>query len=798
MSREIVRWVPKFVGKLPDMEFYRFIVVAVALISLPIIGVGQTISGKLTDALTGETLIGVNIFNQDNVGATSDIDGNYSLKLPAGEHTVKFKFIGYKIIEKEITIEEGVEVKFDAKMETESTTLDLVVVTGSQFEKKLADEMVSVDVIQSYLVENTASPDLKAAVGKVPGVTILDGQVSIRGGGGYSYGVGSRVQLVVDDVPMLTGDLKDIQWSVIPMETTDQIEVVKGSSSVLHGSGAMNGVIHVRTGWAKDKPETTFRIYQGLYSAPGNDSARWWDKTHNPIFTGVFFSHRQKVGHFDFVVGAHGSSDNTFRKGGQQQAFRTNIKTRYKVPNVKGLMFGLNGNIQYQQHGRFVLWQDNIEGAYIPLEGTASEDKYVFLNVDPWIQYSGKGTGFHSLKGRYYRVERRNSDWEDPSVSNVMYFDYRFQNQFKYGFNLIAGVQYQYIWSASSLYPDAGTLITHNPSVYAQVEKKFKDRITLLFGLRNETNLVGGLGTEMTWTGGDRIPGYSLSKRKFGVPLIFRGGANFKVAKKTNIRTSFGQSYRFASLGEKYLNASLGPIDIRPNNDLLPEQAWSAEVGIKQGFRVSGWHGNFDLALFWQEYKNMIEYAIVVDTSGFYFRPDNVTKARIAGFEIGLQGDGKLGPIPMRIFVGYTFNYPADLQTDTAQRNLGIYMQNLFTSIGNPDSLSELSILKYRSANIFKGDVEFDLWKFMVGFTAEYTSFIDRIDAAYAILPGFTEYRELNDRGIWRLDARIAFRISKKSSVSFLAKNFLNEFYSIRPGLMEAPRSFTLQYKLKI
>lgn len=49
----------------------------------------QTIKGKINDKSNGETLIGVNIFNQDNVGATTNIDGEYSLMLSVGEHPFK-------------------------------------------------------------------------------------------------------------------------------------------------------------------------------------------------------------------------------------------------------------------------------------------------------------------------------------------------------------------------------------------------------------------------------------------------------------------------------------------------------------------------------------------------------------------------------------------------------------------------------------------------------------------------------------------------------------------------------------
>ena len=764
----------------------KAIMLGALMLVLSVQSFAQTIKGKVTDKANGETLIGVNIFNQDNVGVTTDFDGVYELKLKPGEHSVTFKFIGYQNVTKSFTLKKDESITFNAKLSVESTTLDIVVVTGSQFEKKVSEEMVTIDVVKEYLIENTASPDLKAAVGKVPGVTILDGQASIRGGGGYSYGVGSRVQLVIDGLPLLTGDLKDIQWSAIPMETVQQIEVVKGSSSVLYGSGAMNGVINVRTGWATDKPETTFRIYQGIYTNPSEKDARWWDKVKSPVFTGAFFSHRQRIKNVDVVAGAHASSDLTYLEGGQRQAFRANIKTRVKSNKVKGLSYGLNGSGQYQQSGRFVLWANNTDGAYKPLDGTSSDDKYMFVNVDPWIQYSGEKVGIHSLNARYYRVERRNRDWEDPPASKGRSLDYRGQNEFKYNFRLTAGVQYQYIWSNSILYPEVGNIITHNPSVYAQLEKSFVDRITLLFGIRNEWNEVVTLQKETS------------------NPTV-RAGANFKVAKKTNIRASFGQSFRFPSVGEKFIDASLGPLKILPNSEIRSERGWSAELALKQGFKVSGWNAYFDFALFWTEFRDMVEYRFGIYDVGetdpiVGFKPFNVSKARVAGVEFGLNGDGNLGPIPVRVFVGYTFNYPADLEADTAQQNAGVYMQNFFQSINNSDSLTETSsILKYRIANVFKADIEVDLWKFTVGYTAEYNSYMQRIDTEFeTFLPGFAQYRELHPTGVWRMDARLLFSISKRSTVGFIAKNFLNEFYSIRPGIMEAPRSFTLQYKLTI
>ena len=93
------------------------------------------------------------------------------------------------------------------------------------------------------LIANKGFTNLEQAVNQSPGVFTMDGQVSIRGGGGYAYGAGSRVMLLWNGIPMLSPDVGDVKWNAVPMEQASQIEILKGASSVLYGSGALNGII---------------------------------------------------------------------------------------------------------------------------------------------------------------------------------------------------------------------------------------------------------------------------------------------------------------------------------------------------------------------------------------------------------------------------------------------------------------------------------------------------------------------------------------------------------------------------
>jgi outer membrane cobalamin receptor len=95
----------------------------------------------------------------------------------------------------------------------------------------------------------------------------MDEEPQISSGSGYSFGVGSRVAILIDDLPVMSGDIGKVEWSFIPMENIEQIEVIKGASSVLYGSSALSGAINVRTSYPKDKPLTKVVTYTGFHSA---------------------------------------------------------------------------------------------------------------------------------------------------------------------------------------------------------------------------------------------------------------------------------------------------------------------------------------------------------------------------------------------------------------------------------------------------------------------------------------------------------------------------------------------------
>ena len=137
--------------------------------------------------------------------------------------------------------------------------------------------------------------------------------------------------VMLDGMPMLAGDANDIKWSAIPLENISQIEVLKGASSVLYGSSALNGVINIRTQYPKDEPITKINISNGFYlpgyatrtgtAKNGSDSIldqrnnqTWWNSPRG--YAQANFTHLNKINdNNELVLGGFFMKDQGYRLG---------------------------------------------------------------------------------------------------------------------------------------------------------------------------------------------------------------------------------------------------------------------------------------------------------------------------------------------------------------------------------------------------------------------------------------------------------------------------------------------------
>ena len=243
----------------------------------------RTVTGKVTDANSGEALIGANVLLKGtSTGTTTDLDGNYELKLAVNEGTLVFTYTGFTTLE----IELGDSDVIDAALSS-GELLDEIVVVGYGAVKKsdLTGAVASIgerDFNQGVFT----APD-QLIQGKAAGVQIINtsgapgAETTVRIRGNNSIRAGNSPLFVVDGIPLdgrsarpgvTAGDLGATPnanpLNFLNPSDIESIQVLKdASATAIYGSRGANGVVIITTKRAKTgDPSINFSSSVGVSS----------------------------------------------------------------------------------------------------------------------------------------------------------------------------------------------------------------------------------------------------------------------------------------------------------------------------------------------------------------------------------------------------------------------------------------------------------------------------------------------------------------------------------------------------
>lgn len=735
---------------------------------------GQLFQGIVVDANTNEPLIGANVLKLDGTGTTTDLNGQFSFDVIAEKEVLTIMYIGYSSLVSDTLYGATQNVKQVFRLTPELVKLSEMVVSAGLFEQRLEEITVSLDVIKPNLQQDKNLVRMEATLQQAPGVNVTDGQANIRGGSGWSYGTGTRVQTLVDNIPLISGDAGQAQWDLVPVHSINRIEVLKGASSVLYGSAAMNGIINVITHPFPDKPSLSVNLYSGIYDSPKRSNLKWWDGGR--FNSGFNFDYQKPLSsQSGLIIGAGHIADQAFRYLEDEQRTRIFAKYLYKSNKIKGLEASLATNINYTDGGDALIWESD-ELGYIPSDSAITNTYGWDFFIDPTINYR-RGRFLHTLKGRYLKLNNyaKSSEADYTNISDQYFGQYMLQFFYSTKLALTAGISSSTTESNSVVF--VGRHISSNNAVFAQGDYKPWPWLNLNAGLRYEN--------------------YHLDER-FTEKPVFRGGLNVQIIKGTNFRFSYGEAFRFPTISEAYTSTSFGAINVYPNNDLEPETGNSFEVGLRQMLYTKKVKGYLDIAVFQMRYQNMIEFtfggwgASVPPGFGLGFKPLNVGETLIRGIEFSSSLEGKLGKKrSYRLLAGYTYILPQVVNPDQPFAQ-DVNQNDLTYEVSS--SSPENRILKYRYQHLLKLDGQLTIKKWHGGASFRYNDFMQNIDRLFNdAVAGVQENRERNYNGDVIVDLRIGYSISEKWQVDLITNNLFNEEVMIRPGFLGGPRNFSLR-----
>ncbi len=344
-----------------------------------------TLKGLLTDKeMNNDPLPFANVFIKGTtIGSTTDFDGNYSFKVPEGNHTVIFSFLGYKSIEKAFIIKAGETVVLNQVMSAEEgVALDDIIITATTSKEKesalLIEQKKAVIIKESIGAQRLSKigvSDAANATTKISGVTKSEGSGNI-----YIRGLGDRyLSTTMNGLPVPSDDVenKNINLNLFSTNIIKNVGISKTyatSSYADQGSGnvdvntkeyskkgfsiSLSGGSNTNVlGLSNDfrrtiiSDDVTLGFHKKQYALQNLITFQGWDtKTlSNPVNYSGSFSGGRKFDLFgkEFSVFAAGSHSKTFDyQEGVFRSFRSNVldKAFPDIANATSIANGANKN----------------------------------------------------------------------------------------------------------------------------------------------------------------------------------------------------------------------------------------------------------------------------------------------------------------------------------------------------------------------------------------------------------------------------------------------------------------------
>jgi iron complex outermembrane receptor protein len=244
------------------------------------------LSGKVTDAVDGEPLIGVTLHIAElSKTAVTDTDGTYEFdKLPAKHITIQVSYVGHQTIIRQIDL--STTTRADFVMHESNAMIDEVVVTGITGGTLTRESPTPVSIVSHRDLLTASSTNIVDAIAHKPGMA------QITTGNGISKpvirGLGyNRIVTVADGIRQEGQQWGDEHGIEVDAQSVQHIEILKGPASLMYGSDAMAGVVIFHTnptlasGQIQGSVDTEYQTNSGLWAyslqTGGNKQGTIWD-----------------------------------------------------------------------------------------------------------------------------------------------------------------------------------------------------------------------------------------------------------------------------------------------------------------------------------------------------------------------------------------------------------------------------------------------------------------------------------------------------------------------------------------
>ena len=635
------------------------------LVRRPLPAQPGSVSGRVTDAKTGEPLIGATVSVVGTTkGASADNDGRYRIDSVApGTYTLRARYIGYAPLSASVVVESGQEVTADFALQRSAQQLDeLVTVTPGGMQAQVRAVPTPLTIITAADIERQQPRNTQQLIRQaVPTAIAWDVPASptftpfsVRGAS--TLNGSSAMKVFVDGI-----EVSDFLFAPVDPQSIERIEVIHGpQAAAVYGSDALGGVVQVYTKrgdstragplvraqtelGAIQTPYAGFEsVLRQKYAASIHGGARAISYNF-----GGGFSHSG-----DYLPGGEISRQSApSAYGGMQYSsdnFTADVFGRYftnKTPDVF--------DPQLAATGFFFFTKPNFQPSEITNQSLGT--RLTFAPLRGWENILRLGVDRNTVDREQTRprlttpADTLLSVFNSQETKRSIAYSAVVRGPLGRGLagSITAGVDHYSLpasaFSASSTAKTRGVIdnaglpifasrvVINNTGYFAQGELGIRDALFLTAGLRAESNSEFGdsLGTPVS--------------PRFGASVVQEvGAATIKV------RGSWGRGIRAPAPGQKGANVSSFQIQL-PNPLLGPERQEGWDAGVDAIF---GSQGSLSVTWYDQRATNLIDFVQLSPTPVPTVQFQNVARVRNMGVEV--EGRLMLGRIQLNGQYGYT------------------------------------------------------------------------------------------------------------------------------------------------
>jgi len=463
--------------------------------------------------------------------------------------------------------------------------LDKIIVTPYRYDESLAKTAADVSVVTQGDIEGSNAQNVVDVLRTLPGVTVRDwygnGTKAVVDMGGFGEQAALNVLVLVDGRRINDVDLSGVDWSQIPLNQVERVEVVRGGSgAVLYGDNASSGVVNIITKKGSGKPKINFETELGSY-----------DMNKQKLSLSGGLDNKFSYWLSGARESTHGYRNNSFNKA-------KDFSSRLAYDFTDRLSVHFDSGFHAATYGMpGALWQNNIN-QYGRRYARYGEDH---ANNKDYYFIMGAKSDFRNLGNFDFDFNYRQKDTDsyfltsgNPTQRNEietfgLASKYSLNSSiFNYKNRLVAGIDYygtKYSSDTFVISSDALQTITdinkNSLAAYMQDELFFSDQLTFVGGYRYEiAHYVFSYHDNNTIDWGHPYP--DQDKKIRPNMEAYNTGLTYSYTEGGNVFLNLSKSFRFPEVDEfTYTDSSWQQ---QLNANLKPQSSINYSLGLRHKF----------------------------------------------------------------------------------------------------------------------------------------------------------------------------------------------------------------------